>query len=251
MQKLEFIALGTSHGDPTEYAFNTSSLFRFEDKNILIDAGAPVNALLIRKNIQPNLLDAVFITHAHEDHIGGLPGLLKSMLKKCRAEQFTHIFMPEEKTITAVTGFLDATHRQCDSKRVQFSTITPGRLWSGGKTQIRAFATGHLANEGFPSFGFEIISGETHIVYTGDLRHDFADFPEKLLKKDSILIMECTHYNLDTALERLKKLSLQKLIFTHIGNPYQGRENEENLLCRCEVLPYPVLVAHDGDSFML
>ena len=46
---MKFVTLGTSHGDPTRERFNTSTLLDAEECGILFDAGAPVNALLIRR----------------------------------------------------------------------------------------------------------------------------------------------------------------------------------------------------------
>ena len=65
---MKIITLGTSHGDPTVTRFNSSTLFRTGTADYLIDAGSPVNALMIRRNIPLSALRAVFITHQHEDH---------------------------------------------------------------------------------------------------------------------------------------------------------------------------------------
>ena len=65
---MKIITLGTSHGDPTVTRFNSSTLFQIGTADYLVDAGAPVNALLIRRNIPLSALRAVFITHQHEDH---------------------------------------------------------------------------------------------------------------------------------------------------------------------------------------
>ena len=67
----KIITLGTSHGDPTCCRFNSSTLFKIGEASYLIDAGAPANALMIRHGFKLHDLKAIFITHMHEDHVGG------------------------------------------------------------------------------------------------------------------------------------------------------------------------------------
>ena len=56
------ITLGTSHGDPTWCRFNSSTLLQVCGKSYLIDAGAPVNALMIRQGCRQQELCAFFPT---------------------------------------------------------------------------------------------------------------------------------------------------------------------------------------------
>lgn len=107
---VKIITLGTSHGDPTLSRFNSSTLFEINDKLYLIDAGAPANALMIRKGLILQKLQAIFITHMHEDHVGGLPGLIKSLIKRPAAEQHTDIFLPEAVAIDRLIGWMQCMH---------------------------------------------------------------------------------------------------------------------------------------------
>ena len=45
---MRITTLGTSHGDPTYCRFNSSNLIEIAEASYLIDAGAPVDALLVR-----------------------------------------------------------------------------------------------------------------------------------------------------------------------------------------------------------
>ena len=56
------ITWGTSHGDPTWCRFNSSTLLQVCGKSYLIDAGAPVNALMIRQGCRLQELCAFFTT---------------------------------------------------------------------------------------------------------------------------------------------------------------------------------------------
>jgi len=55
-------------------------LIKIEGKNILFDTGVEGETLLsnMRKmEIDPNEIDFIFISHLHEDHTGGLAGILE------------------------------------------------------------------------------------------------------------------------------------------------------------------------------
>jgi 7,8-dihydropterin-6-yl-methyl-4-(beta-D-ribofuranosyl)aminobenzene 5'-phosphate synthase len=57
-----------------------SCLVEVYDKKILFDTGANGSVLLHnmqRLNIDPTIIEEVFISHAHGDHTGGLPDLLR------------------------------------------------------------------------------------------------------------------------------------------------------------------------------
>jgi len=57
-----------------------SCLVEVYDKKILFDTGANGSILLHnmqRLNIDPTIIEEVFISHAHGDHTGGLPALLR------------------------------------------------------------------------------------------------------------------------------------------------------------------------------
>ena len=53
----------------------SSVLIEHDGKNILIDAGTDFRFQTIKHNVRK--IDAVLITHAHEDHIGGVPHVLR------------------------------------------------------------------------------------------------------------------------------------------------------------------------------
>ncbi len=49
---------------------------------LLIDAGPPLQQRLFEENIDPTRINAVIITHVHQDHLFGLPGLLYEIKAK-------------------------------------------------------------------------------------------------------------------------------------------------------------------------
>ncbi len=250
---IKIITLGTSHGNPTFCRFNSSTLLDVEGSLYLIDAGAPANALMIRKGCHINNLKAVFITHTHEDHLSGLPGIVKSLAKRPKAGQQTQIFMPEDEANEALIKWMHCMHCFWADELLQFNVSLPGQIYQDNKLSVSAIATRHMKNENnaFPSYAYEFKVADKKIIYTGDLKHDFSDFPETALDHPSDLcICECTHFDMNVAHEILKNCRTKRMIFNHVSDLWHG-DGEAELRKIIEKLPFPCEIAHDGNEFTL
>ena len=58
---------------PANKRLRAQALFKLGDKNILVDAGPDIRHQALKHGIQT--IDAIFLTHYHEDHIGGMDDL--------------------------------------------------------------------------------------------------------------------------------------------------------------------------------
>ena len=84
MTKLTFLGTGTSQGvpmiacgcwvctsaDSRDKRLRTSALVEHDGTVIVIDAGPDFRQQMLRENVRA--IDAILLTHAHKDHIGGL-----------------------------------------------------------------------------------------------------------------------------------------------------------------------------------
>ena len=246
------VTLGTSHGDPTYSRFNSSTLLQVNGKSYLIDAGAPVNALMIRKKYRLQEIRAVFITHMHDDHVGGLPGLIKSLAKYPVDGQHTDFFMPSQKAIDGLLGWVRVQHRTWREGLMDFRVIAPEMIFEDENIRVTALRTHHLIDEepAEPTYGYQIdFNDGFRIVYTGDLRVDFSDFPQIIIDEPSdICVCESTHFDLKRDIKVLQKCPIKKIIFNHVASFYHG-EKEQDLINLGNMLSYPAFVAHDGDVF--
>ena len=77
---MKLIVAGASHGVPEKHRFCTSLFLQVGEKTYIMDAGAPISALLDRYDIPHNTVKAVFITHGHTDHINGLPAFCSELM---------------------------------------------------------------------------------------------------------------------------------------------------------------------------
>ena len=247
----KLVTLGTSHGDPCLDRDNSSLLLRTKGGDYLFEAGAPVNALLIRRKIPFAGLRAVFVSHSHEDHIGGLPGLVKSLVKRPVPGQYTKFFLPEAACIDAVTTFMNATHRPAPPERIGYAAVHPGVIYEDDLLRVTAFATGHFHNEGadFPSWAFAVDIEDRRIVFTGDLRSDLADFPGAAFDRPAVCVMECVHYPPEKAGPILRELPITRFIGVHVGNRWDG--HPERYRKALGKMPFPVELAEDGNEYDL
>ncbi|GGX93691.1 ribonuclease Z [Massilia dura] len=75
---MELQFLGTSSGTPTKTRNVSGTALRSAGGWVLVDCGEGTQHRILRTNLSPHDLRAVFVTHLHGDHCYGLPGLLAS-----------------------------------------------------------------------------------------------------------------------------------------------------------------------------
>lgn len=250
---IKIITLGTSHGDPTYCRFNSSTLIKVGEALYLIDAGAPVNALMIRQGFNLGNLKAVFISHMHEDHVGGLPGIIKSLIKYPVADQHTDIFLTEISAIDGLTEWMHSMHQVWAENLLTLKVTKTDFIFSDENLTATALPTKHLENEqqSFPSYGYQFDIEGKRIIYTGDLKYDFSDFPAVIINEPSELcICECTHFDMHEAHNILHKCPIKRMIFTHVADKWHGN-GENDLREIIATLPFPCEIAHDGNEFEL
>lgn len=92
---MPFQLLGTAAAAPSAQRDNTSLLFHTASEAVLVDcAGSPLHKIL-RAGVDGNRLRWVIITHAHVDHIYGLPSLIHTLWLTGRTAPLTLYALPE------------------------------------------------------------------------------------------------------------------------------------------------------------
>ena len=248
---MKLITLGTSHGDPGEHRFCSALLLSTDSGDYLFEAGAPVNALMIRHKIPFSRLKAVFVSHSHEDHTGCLPGVIKSLTKRPEAGQHTAILLPEQSCIDGLLSFMASTHRPWPEELLSFKEIHSGKIFDDGYLQVTAYPTDHMSNEekSYPSWAFLVECEGKRLVLTGDLSRDLHDFPLDAFDKPAICVMECQHYPAPLAGKILKNLPIERFIGVHISNRWDG--HAEEFFQAIGRPAWPFAFARDGMEFDL
>ncbi len=248
---MRITTLGTSHGDHTYCRFNSSTLIEVGNRSYLVDAGEPVNGLMIRAGKPFSALRAVLITHMHEDHVGGLPDLIKALVKYPREPPPVEVVLADPAGIAPLEGWLRAMNIRWPSDAVALRAVTgPGPVFDDGVASARAVRTRHMAGGRLPSYSYIIEAEGWRIAATGDLSADFSDFPEPVRREPcDLCLCEITHYPPEAAVPILASCPIRRMVFHHVHNPWHGPEGEARLRRAFAQLPFPFEIAHDGDVF--
>ena len=259
---MKITTLGTSHGDPTRHEdarfsrFNSSTLIEIGEAHYLLDAGEPVTALLIREQVSISSLWAIFVTHAHSDHAGGLPALLCFLDKYGRRgpDQYTSLIASEAGLFEGLAPWLHALHKNFPFDQIESTVAIDGEIYRDDQLVVTAHPTHHIPPEGDTprSWAYALEHDHKRLVYTGDLSGDFSDFPRVALDEPcDLCLCEATHFPPEKAAPVLEGAPIKRLVFNHVHNPWHGEDGEDAWLEHFEPRDFPVSIARDGDCFSL
>ena len=167
-------------------------LIKTEKDAILIDAGISAKRIfreLERTDTPPEMVQALFLTHEHHDHVNGARVLLNKIKKaECFASEgtFSGTIARDKYSKYSFEKDVPANRR---------TAIAPKETIKIGDLAIRAFRTLHDAEE---PFGYHISSGDKRIALITDTGAVTEEILDHIADAD-ILVLESNH---DTELLR-------------------------------------------------
>lgn len=223
-----FLGTGTSQGvpvigcedpvcfssNPKDMRLRSSAMVIYNDIHILIDCGPDFRQQMLRENL--NRVDAILITHEHNDHIIGLDDVrpLNFRMKK----DMPLYSMPRVlKEIKARFPYVFADEKYPGAPAIQPISITENIFEIKG-IQITALPVMH---GGLPIFGYRI----GNMAYLTDINY-IPDETMRLLKNLDILVIDAlrkkkkhhSHLILEESIEYAKKINAKNTYFTHINH---------------------------------
>ena len=237
---MKWTVAGASHGVPEKHRFCASIFLQVGENTYIFDAGAPISALLDHYDIPHNSVKAVFVTHAHSDHLNGLPAFCSELMWWGGYRDCDPLFhYPEQKCIDAVQGWLHALgHTPLNRGPLKEQIYDEGLIYDDGIIRVTARQNKHTNR----SFSFFVEAEGKKIFLTGDLGYGFGEYLDLLGdQKYDLVFCEGAHHNPGTVNELLKQTPTRQMVVHHLNlerEPYLRKLPAET--------PFVCQLAEDG-----
>jgi len=240
--RLTFLGSGDAFG--TGGRFNTCFHVATASTRFLIDCGASSLVAMRRFGVDPKEIDAIFITHLHGDHFGGLPFVILDAQFVCRRTAPLVVVGPpglRQRLHDAMEVLYPGSAKIQRGFSIETIEITPGRAHQVGTVSVTPFIAAH--ESGAPSFALRFACDGKVVVYSGDT--GWIDTLKDASADADLLIVECSsfdkaipgHIDYGTLRAHRHELGAKRVIITHMG---------PEMLAQAEAGRVEMETAHDG-----
>lgn len=229
--KLHVLGCGDAFGSGGR--LQTCFFVEGSSRRFLVDCGATALVAMRRYGIDPNEIGAIFLTHLHGDHFGGLPFfILDAQLVSRRTAPLVIAGPPGlRERLTALMEVMfpgsSSAHRRFPLTLVELSPETRAEI---GGVEVTPFPVLHPS--GAPSFALRLECEGKVICYTGDT--EWVDALISAGQRADLLIAEAYtfersvrfHLNWQALRLHLEAIGAAKVLLTHMSSDMLGRVPE-------------------------
>lgn len=246
--RLTFLGTGTSQGVPViacrcrvcrsgdsrDRRLRTSALLEVEGRNILFDIGPDFRQQMLREDV--GRLDAILITHAHRDHVGGLDDI-RSFNYVQHSKMDVYLNAEARFAIERDYHYIFEPHQYPGLPEADLHTVeAPFRAAGVEVVPVKAM------HKDLPVLGYRIGS----MAYITDANY-MAPAEIAKLKGVKVLVINAlrrekhfSHYSLPEALAVIEEVAPERAYLTHMSHE-MGLHEEVSA-----TLPPHVSLAYDG-----
>lgn len=184
MANMKVIFLGT--GEAFDERYPNHSHLVFSDKTVLmLDCGDSAVRQFWKYTKDHSLIDVLYITHRHSDHLFGIPALLGRMLEEERKKELTIICSEQIKA--DIERLTEHAYFGINSYgfEIKFVIAEDGKEIQYNDLKITFAKTLHTAH----NLAIRIDDSKKVVCYSGD--GPFDEATEKIYKDADILMHEC------------------------------------------------------------
>ena len=244
--------LGTCAGtEPIEGMCHQSMAIESGGKVYFFDAGESCSRTAHLNGVDLLNISAVFISHTHMDHVGGLGNLLWCIRKLHSNTGYTAyvcrktVFIPVKDTYDGIMQILQNSENgygiDFDLDCVEYKE---GKIYSDENITVCAHSNTHLKSENKPSYSFVIECEGKKIVYSGDMG-TLYDLDGILSDGCDVLICETGHHKVSDVCEYARRKNVKSLYFSHNGREIINYPHE-SANAACNIFGESAVIAHDG-----
>ncbi len=249
---IEVVLLGTGNPLPDRDRAGAATLVRVDGKPILVDAGRGVCMRMVAAGVLPLMLDSVFLTHLHSDHICDLNDVVTTQWVMSPALKPFRLFGPP-RTAEVVAGMRamlqpDIEYRLAHhddlnwEPQIDVTEVTPGVVLEEDGLRVIAASTDHRPVE--PTVGYRFEGGGKAVVLAGDtvpcggldeLCRDADVYVQTVLRDDLVNMVPMQrfkdtvdyHSTVVQAAQTAARCGVGTLVFTHqVPTPGAGAAGE-------------------------
>ena len=214
-------------------------------RTVLIDCGASAPVALRARNIDPNSIDAVILSHLHGDHFGGIPFLMLDGQYLSRRER-PLLFAGPPGSAERISAAMEVLYPNSTKTKYRFPwSVT--EIPVSQPTEIlglNVVSTEVIHSSGAPSTALRVTDGQKTFAYSGDTQWTEALLP--IAAGADLFMVECYEYereltghmNWKTIKQRLPDFTARRVMLTHMNHTMLARLDEARAA--------GVLIAEDG-----
>jgi ribonuclease Z len=224
------ICFGTGDGAPCEDRNHASFLYRLGKTTILVDCGEAVDRSYKASGLSYDAIDAIFLSHLHSDHVGGLFMFMQGMWLEGRRKPLK-VYLPG-KAIKPLRAMLNTVFLFVEVLpfRLELMPLEEKKVVKVDAARITPFYTTHLERTraqfgkkyrtDFSAYCFLIEHKGVRIGHSADLGRP-EDLEPLVTERLDLLICELSHFTPKEILSYLRNCPIKRIAFVHIARAYR------------------------------